>query len=106
VSSRIGRPTTGGPVVSVRSRGRTLAWCDGVLAGDAEMRGAALAAAAAGTVVELTAAGPAITAGLTDPVAAAAALLATAPGQVALVDAPAEVWRLVDEAIDTFLCGF
>jgi len=38
-------------------------------------------------------------------ISAAAALLATAPGQVALVDAPAEVWRLVDAAIDTFLRG-
>lgn len=69
------------------------------------MLSAARAAAVAGTVVELTVAGPAIVAGLTDPVAAAAALLAAAPGQVALVDAPAEVWRLVDEAIDTFMRG-
>lgn len=92
-------------MVSVRSGGRTLAWCDGVLAGDAAMLAAARAAAAAGTVVELTQAGPAVVAGLTDPIGAAAALLAAAPGQVALVDAPAEVWRLVDEAIDTFLRG-
>lgn len=97
------RPLSDEPVVSARWKGRTIVWRAGVLTGDAEMVAAARSAAAAAAMVDLTTAGPKITASLDDPIGAAAALIASAPGRASLVHAPVQVWNLIDAAADAMI---